>query len=240
MKALRILLAPAALAALALLPLRAEEPPAAPALTPASLAAALAGDLKSHYNLEGDLDIQFSRPWTPPAAAATVDADWSVLVLDYPATPSSSMLVRCRIRCGHDTQEAQLVLRAALWRDAWVVRLPLTVGTVFDPSRLEVRRSDMLRDHDLVPASEGDRAYVFSRPVPVGRMLTWHDVARHPLVHKGDMVEVFAVDGMLLVRMKAVAMSSGAQGETVTVRNPDSRKEFTALVTDENRVKVQF
>jgi flagella basal body P-ring formation protein FlgA len=40
--------------------------------------------------------------------------------------------------------------------------------------------------------------------------------------------------------MKALAMENGAQGDTVTLRNPVSRKDFSALVVDENRVQVRF
>jgi len=71
-------------------------------------------------------------------------------------------------------------------------------------------------------------------------MLTWRDITRRPLVKKGDIVEVSASTGLLVVTMKALAMESGAQGETVTVRNPESHKNFSAIVVDENRVKVRF
>jgi flagella basal body P-ring formation protein FlgA len=40
--------------------------------------------------------------------------------------------------------------------------------------------------------------------------------------------------------MKALAMESGARGDTVTVRNPQSQKNFAAVVVDENRVQVRF
>ena len=71
-------------------------------------------------------------------------------------------------------------------------------------------------------------------------MLTWRDVSRRPFVKKGELVEVTANDGTLLITMKALAMENGAQGESVIVRNPESRKNFTALVIDENRVQVRF
>jgi flagellar basal body P-ring formation protein FlgA len=35
-------------------------------------------------------------------------------------------------------------------------------------------------------------------------------------------------------------MQNGAQGEAVTVRNLEPRKDFTAFVIDENRVQVRF
>jgi len=114
------------------------------------------------------------------------------------------------------------------------------VGAVFDPAQLDTRRADLLRERDLLPATVGDHSYIFARAIPAGRPLTWHDVARRPLVRKGDLVEVKAVDGSLVVVLKALALENGARGDTVTVRNLDSRKEFPALVTDENHVQIRF
>jgi flagella basal body P-ring formation protein FlgA len=35
-------------------------------------------------------------------------------------------------------------------------------------------------------------------------------------------------------------MENGAQGDTVTVRNAESRKDFAAMVVSENRVQIRF
>ena len=59
-------------------------------------------------------------------------------------------------------------------------------------------------------------------------------------VRKGEVVEVAASDGQLVVVLKALALQNGALGDLVAVRNLDSRKEFTAFVTHENRVQVRF
>jgi flagella basal body P-ring formation protein FlgA len=136
--------------------------------------------------------------------------------------------------------ETTFVLRASLWRDAWATRQPLTIGETFSVSSLETRRIDLLRERDALTASTGDESYIFARAVPAGRLLTWRDIARRPLVRKGDLVDVSAADGLLVVTMKALAMENGAKGETVTVRNPESRKDFAAMVIDENRVQVRF
>ena len=53
---------------------------------------------------------------------------------------------------------------------------------------------------------------MFARDVPADRMLTWHDIARRPLVHKGEVVEVFAGEGRLSLSMKALALQNGARG----------------------------
>lgn len=198
----------------------------------------LARDLSAHFNFEGDLQLELLRAWSPPARVA---AQWSIQVLEYPTVPSSSMLVRCRVL--GDAQELgdyTLVLRASLWRDAWFSRQPLTANATFDPSLLDTRRVDLFRERDALPAAVGDRSYVMARSVGPGRLLTWHDIARRPLVRKGNLVEVSATEGALVITMKALAMENGAQGDTVTVRNPESHKDFAAMVVDENRVQVRF
>lgn len=200
--------------------------------------AALNRDLVVHFNLEGELQLELPRPWTAPSRVASV---WNIVVVEFPAVPSASMLVRCRILADQQiVADSTLVLRASHWREVWATRTPLTAGGAFNSTQLEPRRVDLFRERDVVPATVGDRTYLFARSVPAGRLLTWHDVARRPLVKKGDLVEVSAAEGRLSVTLKALAMENGAQGDTVTVRNPESQKTFAAVVVDENRVQVRF
>ena len=199
---------------------------------------ALAHELCEHFNLEGDLQLEMLRTWNTPGQVAR---EWQVQVIEFPALPNNSMLVRCRVLAdGVSTGETTLILRASLWRDVWLARQPLVNGGIFDPTLLETRRVDLFRDRDALPATVGDRTFVFVRSVPPGRFLTWHDVGRRPLVRKGDLVEVSASEGTLSINMKGMAMQNGAQGEAVTIRNLESRKDFTAFVVDENRVQVRF
>jgi flagella basal body P-ring formation protein FlgA len=212
--------------------------PAAEPFTRERLVAELTRNLAGHFNLEGDLQLELLRPWSPPVETAAV---WTVEIDDYPSAPASSMLVRCRLLAdGTITAPAVLVLRAALWRDVWVARQPLAHGATFDPSALETRRVDQFREREALPVSAGDRSFSFTRSVSPGAQLTWRDITRRPLVRKGSLVEVSAAEGLLTITMKALAMENGAQGETVTVRNPESRRDFAALVVDENRVQVRF
>jgi len=200
--------------------------------------AALAHELADHFNLEGDLQLETLRTWNTPTVVAR---EWKVEVTEFPSLASSSMLVRCRVLAdGVSAGDSTLVLRAMHLRDAWVARQPLNNGSTFDPSLLETRRVDLFRDRDALPAVVGDRTFVFTRSVQPGHFLTWRDVARRPLVRKGDLVEVSASEGTLSITLKGMAMQNGAQGEAVTVRNLESRKDFTAFVIDENRVQVRF
>jgi flagella basal body P-ring formation protein FlgA len=207
-------------------------------LTREKLLASLGTQLSSHFNFEGDLDLELLQQWSPPAQVAS---NWTIEITEYPTVASSAMMIRCRVLADAAVvAQPSFVLRAALWRDAWASKVPLTPNTTFDPSELETRRVDLLKERDALPAAVGDRSYIFTRGLPAGRLLNWRDLSRRPLVKRGEMVEVSAVEGTLVVTMKALAMENGAQGDTVTVRNPESRRDFSAQVVDENHVQVKF
>jgi len=198
----------------------------------------LTSDLTSHFNLEGDLNLELLRAWSPPTEEAR---SWQVIIKQYPSKMATSLLVRCEIIADdHISGEHSLVLRASLWQDAWSARLPLKTHGIFDPDALEVRRVNMLRERNALPTSAGDDSFVFARNVSAGRLLSWNDIARRPLVRKGSLVAVSAIDGPLTVTLKALAMQNGARGDTIILRNRESRKDFSATVIDENHVQVHF
>lgn len=221
--------------------LRAAEGEGAPTpapLTREKFVAALAGEFSSHFSLEGDLQLELLRPWSAPDRVAR---EWTLAISEYPSILAPAMLTRCRLLAdGEVAGEYTLTLRASLWRDAWAARQPVPANQSFDPAHLEIRRVDFLRERDALPATVGDAGFMFARSVQPNRLLTWRDVVRRPLVRKGDLVEVAAIDGLLQVTMKGLAMENGAQGDTVTIRNPDSKKDFAAQVIAENRVQIRF
>jgi flagella basal body P-ring formation protein FlgA len=60
------------------------------------------------------------------------------------------------------------------------------------------------------------------------------------LVQRGQRIDVVATSGTLTITLKAQAMQNGALGETILVRNLDSRRDFSAVVTAENQARVTF
>jgi flagella basal body P-ring formation protein FlgA len=245
----RILLAVGTLSAFALRAAADGAAPAIPALAAPSdanataftsdqLLSALTHDLASHYRLEGDFRLELVRPWTPPDRTA---AAWDVVVTEYPATPTETLYLRCSLLAdGAVASDVTLTLRASLWRDAWFAREPLVSGATFDRQLLDLRRVDCLRERNALPATVGDDSFIFTRQVPADRVVTWQDVARRPLVRKGDVVDVVASEGGLLVTMKAQATENGIRGDMVTVRNMETRKDISGLVVAEDRVEVRF
>ncbi len=192
----------------------------------------------AHYKVDGDWVLEPQRPWTPPAETA---ATWQLAVTEFPEQPGANMLIHFRLLAdGAQVEDTSLLVHATLWRSAWFARQPLTAHTVFNPADLDARRIDALRERDALPATAGDDTYFLARDIAADRVLTWHDIARRPLVRRGDVVDVTASEGTLFVSMKALAMESGARGDLITVRNLDSHKDISALVVSDNRVEVHF
>lgn len=218
---------------LAGLPLRAVEP-----VQPAQFLPQLATDLAAHFGATGELQLDLLRPWAPPVAAK---GDWSLTIVAPPQALASQMIVRVRlVQSGRALGEWNLPLRAQLWSDAFVARQPVARGEPLDLSLFDLRRVDFLREKETIPATADLAQLSVARGIAAGSTLSWRDVARRQLVQRGDRIEVVASSGALVITMKALAMQGGALGETIVVRNPESRRDFSAVVTAENQARVTF
>lgn len=217
----------------------------ASATVAAALWESLTRDLGAHFNVEGELVLDPVRPWDPAgdeAADAGDPARWSVRLVEFPAVLSSAMIMRVRVvdPQGKSADET-LPVRAQLWRKGWVARAPLERGAALDPDACDLRRIDALREREALSTGISQPTdWMFQRAVPAGRLISWRDVTRRALVRKGDVIEVAAVEGPLQVTLKAQAMQDGGRGETVRVRNLDSKREFAARVVAPNRAEVRF
>ena len=213
-------------------------PTAAGALAPVPAdpwLASLTPLLVEHYQPTGDLVLAWARP-----RPATAPVSATLTLGNCPAELAPQLLVNIRATdaAGHVTEHT-LVLRAELWRDGWTLHAPASIGDPVRPAQLDLRRFDALREHDIL-AADPALDLNFARNVTPGRLLTWHDVVRRPLVRRGQPVEVSASEGSLTVTLRALSLQDAARGETVRVRNLDTNREFTAVVTAEARATVSF
>ncbi len=101
---------------------------------------------------------------------------------------------------------------------------------------LERREVSELRGEPIrsVEELDGRRA---ARAVPAGTALTSEWVEPEPLVRRGELVEVVARVGPVMVVSRVVALADGGAGEAVAVRTAD-RREFVARVTGPGRGEV--
>lgn len=193
-----------------------------------------------YYSVKGDFKLDFTRPWQAVEVPA---GDFDLVLSDFPGEGlSSNFFVRCKMIAGGATVgEWQLALRAQLWQEVWGAQSRLDRGQELQRSILSVQKVDVLRDKQaFISAADDPSIYNVILSVPAGRPLAKQDVIERPLIHRGHMVEVVVKQGLLNIRMKAVALEDGGANAFIRMRNLDSKKEFNAQIINENLVQVHF
>lgn len=217
--------------------------PESAAVTPTTLTAEqavaeLARQLSDRYQVRGELKLDLVRPWIVPVPVA---GGYELSIVDSPARLTSSLLVRVRLlNSGRSCGDLMLPLQVQVLRNVFVARSMIERDAPFDPAQLDSRRVDVLRERDAVAIEDCEGDLTFTTSVQPGRLLVWRDLAKRALVHKGEIIEVSAVDGTMTVTTKAIAMENGAAGDLIKVRNLTSRKDFSAYVVAEARAQVRF
>jgi len=212
--------------------------PATAALTQEKLLSDLNRQLVDRFQLRGELQLELVRPLALPAGAtSSVEA----VIVDFPARIAPSLMLQVRLQSGEGTLGSlSLQVKAQLLRDVWVARTPIERGSSFDSSQLDTLRVDVLQQRETIPADTTETDFTYVTTVSAGRPLVWRDITRRSLIRKGQIVEVSAIDGTLTITTKAMAMENGAAGDTVRLRNLESKKDFTALVVADARAQVRF
>ena len=212
--------------------------PAEPAFTQEKLLSDLNRQLVERFQLRGELQLELVRPWTAPAGAtSSVEA----VIVDFPARIATSLFLQVRLQSGERSFGSfSLQVKAQLLRDVWVARNPIERGSTFDSNQLDTHHVDVLQQRESVPADTTETDFTYATTVSAGRPLVWRDLIRRSLIRKGQIVEVTAIDGTLTITTKAMAMENGAAGDTVRLRNLESKKDFTALVVADARAQVRF
>lgn len=167
----------------------------------------------------------------------------AVTILDQPARlTTSSALVRFILKDGERNLGTFAVsFRMQVLAQVWVPTRRLAPGEPLSPDDVVAREIDLAREPKAVPAQDDIFGqYEIARVVAPERPLAWSDLAPRALVRKGQLVEVVASQGLLSITMKGQATRSASRGEMVTIRNLESKREFSAEVVDENKVRVQF
>lgn len=209
-------------------------------LTEGELLAAIEKDLPKRYSIQGELRVSLARPWV---ALQLASSDFFAECVQLPPSGlASNMPVIVRgISGGKILGEWPLQLRVQVWQDAWVAPQRFERGQVLSRGMLTVQKVDILREPNPVITEDQDLSgFELAQSVQQGRPVTRRDLVERTLVKKGQFVDAIANEGLLSLRMRAVAVDGGPAGAVIRVRNLDTRKEFFAQVINENQVQVRF
>lgn len=126
--------------------------------------------------------------------------------------------------------------------DQWVevpcAGTPLNKDEVLSPERVTFMRKNLAHIKGEVWDGKGG-PWRMQRPVTLGQPIMQNDVAVIPTVQKGATVTMVYQGKNFTVSIPGEALTDGAAGETIPVRNLQSRKQLRATVRDGLTVVVR-
>lgn len=204
------------------------------------LLSALRGEIEKKYAPDGDVRLSLLRSWEKLLLPSR---SWGIEVVGYPHSGlASRMLFRVQVLAEEETvAEFQVPVNVEVWRDVYSARRRINRGSTFDISDYTIENIEILGHRYTTVRTDSDLSeYELVQTVSEGKPLLWRDISLKPLVRKGQVVDVVAVEGFMHISMKGVALENGARDEFVSVRNLSSRKDFQGQVRSENRGEVYF
>jgi len=193
-----------------------------------------------YFGLKGDLKLSFISGWN---AIQLPGKDCDLTLTDYPPNGvTDSFQLRFKVASGGvEVGQWQIGIRAQLWQSVWVTQGRLDRGQALDRTLLNSQKVDILREKRTLLSDDTDpEGYDVAQGIGPGQPVSKQDVIERPLIHKGDVVEVIATQGMLDIHMKALALEDGGANALIKMRNLDSSKDFNAQILNENEVRVHF
>lgn len=200
-------------------------------------------NLQAHLSdtvADGDqLELTSNAQWRPLVLPG--DTQW-IAYTDSPLRPDprGNWFPLVRIEAdGELIGSWRLPVKVGLYRMVWMSYQRLGRGDIpVAPAVKPVLRNIYLERGSPIPATEDISDYELVNPVAEGRLLSWNDLTLRPLIRRGDTVEVRLENGPLAVNMTAQSLQDGVKGDRILIRNTRSRREFAAVVTGPNQVRI--
>ena len=186
----------------------------------------------------GELELRFNRAWTP---VSIPDEPCAARALDLPyAGITPSMVIRFELNGPHETFGSwQVSVSAKIWRDIPVAKTPLRRGQLLVPADLARERADVLTLRNLAPEELFQNSLVeMLDNVQAGMPLLARHVRAKPVIYRGQQLEALLQDGGLSITLRVEALEDGQLGQTVRVRNPQTRRELRGKVQSEQSILV--
>ncbi|MCC8193477.1 MAG: flagellar basal body P-ring formation chaperone FlgA [Deltaproteobacteria bacterium] len=125
-----------------------------------------------------------------------------------------------------------------VWAEIPCAGVPLNKDEILTPERVTFARKNLAHIKGVVWDGRGG-PWRMQRPVMSGQPIMQTDVAVIPTVVKGAPVTMMYIGKNFTLSVPGEAMSDGASGETIAVRNLQSKKQLRATVRDGQTVIVR-
>jgi flagella basal body P-ring formation protein FlgA len=146
------------------------------------------------------------------------------------------------VRCnGPKPWKIFVPVKLAVYKSVVAVSRTIVKGEVLGPGDLTpVTKEISLAGQSFFRQPEQAVGFIAKRSIPEGKILTAHMVYAPRLVHRGQEVILLAETPQLEVRMKGKALSDGAKGDVIQVRNVRTKRVVEGVVTEAGVVRVNM
>ncbi|WED44530.1 flagellar basal body P-ring formation chaperone FlgA [Legionella cardiaca] len=130
-------------------------------------------------------------------------------------------------------------IKVTVQKPVLVAKRPLTKGTMITENDLEIMEVDISQlKQGYFDKVEQVINQVSKTNVAQGSAITPLLLQAAVLVHKGEQVAIQAISDSFVVSMEGIALTDGAAGEMIRVKNLSSKKIIEAQVSATRQVKV--
>ncbi len=123
------------------------------------------------------------------------------------------------------------------WAEVPCASEPLNRDDVLEPGKITFVRMNLASLRDAPWDGRGGPWRIL-RPIGVQQVIYQTDLGNIPTVRKGSVVTLVYESKSVRLLTKAEAMSDGAVGENILVRNMQSKKEFYGVIRDASTVVI--
>lgn len=125
-----------------------------------------------------------------------------------------------------------------LWVDVPCAARPLNKGDFLTPEAVTFMRKNLAHLRDIPWDGRGG-PWQAQRAVGTGQVIYQTDLGTQPIIRKGAVVTLVYETATMRLSVQAEAMGDGAPGETIAVRNLQSRKQVYGTVRDGSTVMAR-
>ena len=128
---------------------------------------------------------------------------------------------------------------AEIYQQVPVLQKSVHLGDIISESDVEYQRRNVTYLNNGIPPKDQLNGQRVRRFLRAGQILWSSDIDRPKAIEQGDIVKVVVDGGAYNISIMAQALQSGYVGDSVTVKNPETKKVFTAKVSAQGEVTIQ-
>lgn len=190
----------------------------------------------------GELELRLVRPW---AEVSIPDEQFEMKFQQMPQPGlSQNFSLRLEIISGGEKFGSwQLSLRAQVWKDVWVASRPLNRGDALAPADFERARRDMLVTRNNVEADALEikpDEWELKENLMAGAALNRWSIRRKPVVYRGQMADARVQHGSLSITLRVQVLEDAIPGQSVRIRNPQTKRELQGIVHHDQTILIQL